>query len=212
MGFRPNVPLPSGVEIKPYYDIRELTGAETKEHELFKPNPSGVDEDNNYRSNPLPGQKNHVVLAISIMLNKPFLYNAVEDSVDVFKVANQLKDAVLTINTEGGRFEAIKQNVEDYFNFSGVQGSVANYNDTGEKSRDLIIMPSTPPRPLPNLFAIESQESFTSKIKFATKGFPAASDYSDGLALRVGLKLWTAEMTNAQLSEYQSRLAAIGQG
>jgi hypothetical protein len=203
MSFKAKVPVPAGVEILRRYDRREIDG-QTSKLGLFLPGSPQNDEDRNYANMPLQGAKNHVVLGISI---SPLMTTIeTEANVDPVKVVNNLNDAVLKIETNGGREERITHPLKDYMNFSQTRAAVASSYDTNSVVNNSIVqLQATGPRNIDNLFYFEPNESFTVNVLFKTGDFPAQSDFSKG---RFGLEveLYLAQMNNQQLKRYDQRL------
>ncbi|PKD43755.1 hypothetical protein CWD77_09355 [Rhodohalobacter barkolensis] len=206
MSFKAKVPLPAGVEVLRRYDRRAIDG-NTSKLSLFTPSPTPNDPDNNYVNNPLPGAKNHVVLAMSVDCTLQLIKSA--DNIDPVAVVNRLKDAVIKVETNGGREERILHPLKDYMNFSQTRAAVAAIADGGTPvgaiSESLITLQATGPRTIDNLFFFEPNESFTVEVLFNNGSFPAQSDWTYG---RFGLEveLYLGQMNGQQLQTYDRRL------
>lgn len=206
MSFKAKVPLPSGVEVLRRYDRRAIDG-NTSKLSLFTPSPTPNDPDNNYVNNPLPGAKNHVVLAMSVDCTLQLIKSA--ENIDPVAVVNRLKDAVIKVETNGGREERILHPLKDYMNFSQTRAAVAAIADGGTPvgaiSESLITLQATGPRTIDNLFFFEPNESFTVEVLFNNGSFPAQSDWTYG---RFGLEveLYLGKMNGQQLQTYDRRL------
>jgi hypothetical protein len=206
MSFKAKVPVPAGVEILRRYDRREIDG-QTSKLSLFTPGSAQNDEDRNYANMPLQGAKNHVVLGISVSPLMTTIES--EANVDPVKVVNNLNDAVLKIETNGGREERITHPLKDYMNFSQTRASVSAISDGGTApqaiSHSVVQLQATGPRNIDNLFYFEPNESFTVNVLFKTGDFPNQADFSKG---RFGLEveLYLAQMDNGQLNRYDTRL------
>lgn len=207
MSFKAKVPLPSGVEVLRRYDRRDIDG-NTSKLSLFTPSPAPNHPDNNYVNNPLPGAKNHVVLALSVDCTMQILKTA--ENIDPVAVVNRLKDAVIKVQTNGGREERILHPLKDYMNFSQTRSAIAAISDGASEnpsaiSESLITLQATGPRTLDNLFFFEPNESFTVEVEFKNGQFPAQSDWTFG---RFGLEveLYLAQMDGQQLQTYDQRL------
>ncbi len=207
MSFKAKVPLPQGVEVLRRYDRRTISG-NTSKLALFTPSPTPNDPDNNYTNNPLPGAKNHVVLAMSVDCTLQHIIT--DENIDPVKVTNLLKDAVIKVETNGGREERILHPLKDYMNFSQTRANIAAISD-GEAenpaaiSQTLITLQATGPRSIDNLFFFEPNESFTVEVLFANGDFPEEQDWIRG---RFGLEveLYLAKMDGKQLQTYDDRL------
>ncbi|WP_133120207.1 hypothetical protein [Rhodohalobacter barkolensis] len=188
------------------YDRRAIDG-NTSKLSLFTPSPTPNDPDNNYVNNPLPGAKNHVVLAMSVDCTLQLIKSA--DNIDPVAVVNRLKDAVIKVETNGGREERILHPLKDYMNFSQTRAAVAAIADGGTPvgaiSESLITLQATGPRTIDNLFFFEPNESFTVEVLFNNGSFPAQSDWTYG---RFGLEveLYLGQMNGQQLQTYDRRL------
>lgn len=209
MSFKAKVPLPQGVEVLRRYDRRAIDGNISK-LSLFTPSPAPNDPDNNYVNNPLPGAQNHVILGLSINATLQHIEEAA--NIDPVKVVNLLKDAVVKLDTNGGREERILHPLKDYMNFSQSQVSVAAANDNAAAPANLlthttITLQATGPRLVDNLFYFEPNESFTFEVLFKNGDFPAEADWTKG---RFGIEaeLYLAKMNAQQLQQYDRRLQA----
>ncbi|WP_020402801.1 hypothetical protein [Gracilimonas tropica] len=207
MSFKAKVQLPQGVEVLRRYDRREIDG-NTPKLSLFTPSPQPNDPDNNYVNNPLPGAKNHVVLGLSLNCTIQHLESAA--NIDPVKVVNLLKDAVVKLDTNGGREERILHPIKDYMNFS--QSSIVtaqSYDSAAPATETKIIatLQATGPRNIDNLFYFEPNESFTFEVLFKNGDFPAQADWTQG-RFGVEAELYLAQMNAKQLAEYDRRLQA----
>lgn len=206
MSFKAKVPVPAGVELLRRYDRRAIDGS-TSKLSLFTPGPVQDDPDNNYVNNPLPGAKNHVVLGIAVSSTIGLLETATD--IDPVKVSNLLQDAILKVETNGGREERILHPLKDYMNFSQSRGSVAAISDGGTPpapiTHSIVTIQATGPRTVDNLFFFEPNESFTVEVVFKNGDFPAQSAWTKG---RFGLEveLFLAQMSGQQLQTYDTRL------
>lgn len=205
MSFKAKVTLPQGVEVLRRYDRRDIDG-NTAKLSLFTPSPQPNDPDNNYVNNPLPGAKNHVVLALSINATLQHIEGSAD--IDPVKVVNLLKDAVVRVDTNGGREERILHPLKDYMNFSQSSIVVAqSYDSTGNSTDSKVIatLQATGPRTIDNLFFFEPNESFTFEVLFKNGDFPAQASWTQG---RFGLEaeLYLAQMNAKQLADYDRRL------
>lgn len=206
MSYKAKVPVPAGVEILRRYDRREIDG-QTSKLGLFLPGSPQNDEDRNYANMPLQGAKNHVVLGISV---SPLMTTIeTEPNVDPVKVVNNLNDAILKIETNGGREERITHPLKDYMNFSQTRTATAAISDGGTApqavTHSLVQLQATGPRQIDNLFYFEPNESFTVNVLFKTGDFPAQADFSKG-RFGIEVELYLAQMDNGQLNSYDTRL------
>ncbi|MGM0587080.1 MAG: hypothetical protein ACQETE_01580 [Bacteroidota bacterium] len=209
--FTPAVKLPSGVEVIPYYDTKHFDGT-TTEQSFFTTNPNRSDVDNNYVSNPLPGNLNHVILGIKVA---PTMYVIEEDSgnnIDPIKIVNQLADGIIRVDVDRGRDEKLKSPLSEFMNLQGIETTHGTANTTDADIITTVTLPASKPVRLDNLFAFGKQESFQMAVKFAEGEFPDAADWTAhgkgrGIGLQVGL--YAAAMDDDQLLEYDRRLDAV---
>lgn len=204
--FKPRVPLPSGVEVLRRYDRREIDG-NTAKTSLFTPSPQPNDPDNNYTNNPLPGASNHVVLGISVDCLLQHIETA--ENIDPVKITNLLKDAVLKVETNGGREERILHPLKDYMNFAQSRAAIAaasaNTADAPVETSTIISLQATGPRLIDNLFFFEPNESFKVEVLFKNGDFPAQAAWTQG-RFGIEVELYLAKMNKQQLDRYDQRL------
>lgn len=204
--FKPKVSLPAGVEVSRLFDTVFIDG-QTSETDLFTSNPTLDESLRNYVSNPLQGDKNHVVLAMSIDCTLSQIET--EANVDPVSVANKLKASTVKLETNGGRDEMFVHPLKDYMNFSQSRASVAAATDGGTApallTHTILTQQATPPRYIDNLFYLAVNERFTLRVKHSDGSFPAQADFTKG---QFGLQatLYVAEMGKGQLDEYERRL------
>ena len=206
--FKPYATLPPHVEVQTLFD-RQIIDGVTTSLQFFQPNPSGVETDNYYLNNPLTGDKYHVLLGFGIESLMPVISS--EGGNNPVKVLNNLKDAVVKITTNGGRDQAILEPLKNYMNFSQNGSAVGQcYDGTGTVTHttSIVVLQSTRPRPIPNLFYFDKNERWKFEIAFAQGNFPAAGSWTKGrFGLEATIKI--ASMSEGQLNEYKRRCRAV---
>lgn len=207
--FKPKVALPSGVEVLRRYDRKEIDG-QTSTLRFFRPDATQEDTVDNYVKNPLPGNRNHVVLALSVgLIGQSIVSN---DDVDPISVINNLKDSVLKIETNGGREERILHPLKDYMNFAQTRVAYAaatdNTTDAEQQTHSIVTLQATGPRYIDNLFYFEPNEAFKAEILFGQGTFPDQAQFDDKFGLEV--ELFLAQMNDNQLKRYEQKLIQAG--
>lgn len=202
--FKAKVPLPLGVVVERLYDKKEVDNGNAS-ITFFPSNATNVDTDNNYTSNPLPDNVNHVVLGISIdLLTKAIRLDA---NIDPVYILNNLNDSIFKLTTNSGRDRAILNPLKDYLNFSGVQ-LAQSYDSATPQTDQTIVIPSTGIRFPDNLFYIGKNEQFTPKIEFNSAVWPTVANWTAAGTGRFGFlfEMWVAKMTDEQLAAYTRSL------
>lgn len=209
--FRATAKPPSGVDIIPLFDIREIDGGtlDSAGLSMFTPGPVVVDTDNNYVNNPLPGKMNHVLFGISIEPTMQIIEDDSTNSIDAVKAANFLKDATLKIYTNGGRDRKLLVPLKEFMNFASTK--VEATGDATNGVVNLVTFESTGPRRLENLFYFGPNESWQFVVLFKNTGFPTTANWTAHGAGRFGLNatIFVGEMNDHQLAEYDQRLKHV---
>lgn len=93
------------------YDVRKFYSGMTTVR-FFAPNPSGTVLDNNYNSNPLPGQTPYDLLSLGIELGPTPLVE--ETNIDPLAIANTFLSGIIELQVDGGKEQAFVHPISDY--------------------------------------------------------------------------------------------------
>lgn len=108
------------------YDRRNFYSG-TSEIRFFPPNPSGTINDNNYNSNPLPGQTPYDLLSLGFEIGPSTIRTDAGQNVHPIRIWNTFLSGIVTIRVDGGKERAFEHPLADYLNADAV-----HYDPSGE--------------------------------------------------------------------------------
>ncbi|HYW95033.1 MAG TPA: hypothetical protein VE870_05555 [Bacteroidales bacterium] len=213
MSFKAQAFLPPGVSVYPRYDTQLISGAISK-LKFFLPTPGTVDDaDNNYVANPFPGATNVVLLGISLSATQQIITDDSANSIDAAKITNSLYDSVLRLDTNGGREQKVLEPVYNYMNFAQSRSQATGDATNGTVNQ--VVLQSTGPRKIPNYFFFSKSESFQLYLEFpgSSVTFPTTANWTTSAqsgrgGFGIKATLWTADMNEAQLAQFNAKLNA----
>jgi hypothetical protein len=106
--------VPRNMRLRTYYDTKAIV-QNTSSYNFFPANASRVDTDNNYVTNPLPGNKDVAILGMSIDTTIQIIKTAA--NVDPVKIINALKYASVKVELDQDNKQMLLGRLGDFFNF-----------------------------------------------------------------------------------------------
>lgn len=187
--------LPKGKRLVTYYDTQSVIQNKSK-LSFFPANASRIEYDNNYVTNPLPGNKPVAFLGMSIEATLQVIKTAA--NVDPVKIINALKYAKVKFTADQNDKRMFVAKMEDFFNFKST-----NFTQTGgvNASNALVLQEAIELRSngvirFADPFAVAGGQVFTVEIEFAdSSAFPTEAQWTTAGygQLKLAAKLYAAE-------------------
>lgn len=172
------------------YDVRQFYSGTTTIR-FFAPNPSGTVLDNNYNSNPLPGQTPYDLLSLGFELGPTPLVEETGQNIDPMTILNTFLSGIVELEVDGGKEQAFVHPIADYVDTENIDwDETSNTLSVGSKQLFKIMDP----------FLVRRNRQFDLTLRWQdTSALPSESDWN-GASNQHGSDLKIA--TTLQVNDY----------
>mgnify|MGYP006914297933 CR=1 FL=1 len=172
--------------IEELFDVRPFYSGQSSIR-FFSPNPSGTILDNNYNSNPLPGQTPYDLLSLAFEIGPNPLVADSSNNVNPRAIINTFMSGIVELEVDGGKEQAFVHPIADYVDAECFQyDETSNTVGVGSKELYKIMDP----------FLVRRNRQFDLTLRWEdTSALPSASDwdsstqYGDDLAITAKLQV-----------------------
>lgn len=172
------------------HDVRNFYSGTTSIR-FFSPNPSGTVLDNNYNSNPLPGQTPYDLLSLGIELGPNPLVEDAGNNIDPLAILNTFLSGIIELEVDGGKEQAFVHPISDYVDTDNIDWDhTSNTLSVGSKQLFKIMDP----------FLVRRNRQFDLTLRWQdASALPSQTDWSNSTAQHGSdLKI----VTTVQVNDY----------
>jgi hypothetical protein len=187
--------VPRGKRLRTIYDTRSIV-QNTSRYDFFPANASRNDVDNNYVTNPLPGNQDVAILGMSIESTLQVIRTAA--NIDPVKIINALKHAAVKVTLDQDNKQMLLAPMTDFFNFktTGYHMAASEGAASAQVLSEAIELRSNGVIRFADPFQVGAGQVFNVSIQFADSSvLPTAAHWNTAAygALQLQARLFIAE-------------------